>query len=203
MRIIQVGSGKENLQAEALRIFTLALQYSIKLEPEWVPRGLNQTYDYISRIIDYDDRGIDPTVFELIDSKWGPHTVDRFASKHNTKLKRFNSRFLDYNTEAVDAFTVDWHGENNYFCPPVYLVPRVLGHAQACRCIGSLVVPEWPSAAFWPLLCISEKEFRGFVVDTMYLPLSAELIVRGKAGANLFKNGLPNTNMLALRVDFC
>ena len=141
-------------------------------------------------------------MFELIESRWGPHTVDRFASKHNAKLNRFNSRFLDYNTEAVDAFTVDWQGENNYLCPPVYLVPRVLRHAQECRCVGTLVVPEWPSAAFWPLLCVSELEFQSFVVDAMYLPLIDRLIVRGKAGATLFKNGWPNTNMLALRIDF-
>ena len=202
VRIIQVGSGKENLQVEALRIFELTVRYSISLEPEWIPREQNQTADYISRIIDYDDWGIDPAVFDLIDSRWGPHTVDRFASKHNAKLNRFNSRFLDYNTEAVDAFTVDWQGENNYLCPPVYLVPRVLRHAQACRCVGSLVVPEWPSAAFWPLLCVSEWEFQSFVVDAMYLPLSDSLIVRGKAGATLFKNGWPNTNMLALRIEF-
>ena len=55
VRIIQVGSGKENLQAEALRIFELTVRYSIRLEPEWIPREQNQTADYISRIIDYDN----------------------------------------------------------------------------------------------------------------------------------------------------
>lgn len=202
VRIIQVGSRKQNLQLEAVRIFRLSIDFSIKLEPEWIPREHNEIADYLSRIIDYDDWGINQTVFSLIDRKWGPHTVDRFASKHNTKLVRFNSRYLDYCSEAVDAFTVDWNAENNYFCPPVYLVPRVLHHARACKCKGTLVVPEWPSAVFWPLLCSSEKGFDKFVVDSICLPLGPNLIVKGKAGANLFKDGTPTTNVLALRLKF-
>ena len=49
-----------------------------------------------------------------IDCFWGPHTVDRFASSYTTKIVRFNSRFWNPGTEAVDALTVDWGGENNY-----------------------------------------------------------------------------------------
>ena len=128
--------------------------------------------------------------------------MDRFASRHNTKLICFNSRYLDHGSEAVDAFTVDWSLENNYFCPPMYLVPRVLHHARLCKCEGTLVVPEWPSAVFWPLLCDNESSFAEFVVDSMYLPLSHGLIVKGKAGADLFKDGIPNTSVLALRLDF-
>ena len=63
-------------------------------------------------------------------------------------------------------------------------------------------MPEWPSAVFWPLLSDSEGTFLPFVVDSTYLPLSEELIISGRAGANLFKSGIPNTNVLALRIDF-
>lgn len=202
VRIIQVGSRKENLQLEAVKILKLSLRYCIKLEPEWIRREYNEIADYLSRIIDHDDWDISPEVFKLIDGKWGPHTIDRFASSHNTKLVRFNSRYLDSGSQAVDAFTVNWSLENNFFCPPVYLVPRVLHHARACTCKGTLVVPEWPSALFWPLLCQQGGGFHKFVVDVMVLPSSSELIVSGRSGANLFKNGMPNTNVLALRIDF-
>ena len=63
-------------------------------------------------------------------------------------------------------------------------------------------MPEWPSAVFWPLLCDNESSFAEFVVGSMYLPLSHGLIEKGKAGADLFKDGIPNTNVLALRLDF-
>uniref|UniRef100_A0A1X7T0W6 Uncharacterized protein n=1 Tax=Amphimedon queenslandica TaxID=400682 RepID=A0A1X7T0W6_AMPQE len=69
-------------------------------------------------------------IFQMIDSIWGPHTVERFANSFNNKLSRFNSLYWDIGSEAVDALTVNWQGENNYFCPPVYLIPKVLHHAM-------------------------------------------------------------------------
>ena len=56
------------------------------------------------------------------------HTIDKFASSHNTQVAWFNSRLWDFGSEAVDAFAVDWKGENNWLCPPVYFVPRVIRH---------------------------------------------------------------------------
>lgn len=117
VNIIKVGSRKEELQAEAIAIFKLAVHYNILIEPEWLPREQNEVADYLSRIVDYDDWGLSFPAFQLIESKWGPHTVDRFANSFNAKLPRFNSRFLDIGSEAVDSFTVDWGNENNYFCP--------------------------------------------------------------------------------------
>ena len=80
----------------------------------------------------------------------GAHTVDQFADFHNKQTPRFNSRCWNPGTEAVDAFTVDWHGDTNWWCPPVRLVPRVISHAQVCKVVGTLIVPCWPSAPFWP-----------------------------------------------------
>ena len=54
-RILLVGSKKPLLQAIALEVFSLSVQYQIRLEPEWIPRDLNEKADYLSRIIDYDD----------------------------------------------------------------------------------------------------------------------------------------------------
>ena len=76
VRIIQVGSRKQKLQAEALSIFKTAVKYNISLEPEWIPREENEVADYISRIIDHDDWGLGQAIFDAIDKLWGPHTVD-------------------------------------------------------------------------------------------------------------------------------
>ena len=200
--IIKVGSRKMELQSEAIDIFKLAIQNNIVIEPEWIPREQNEVADYLSRIIDYDDWGLSVPVFQLIESQWGPHTVDRFANSSNTKLPRFNSRFMDSGSEAVDAFTVNWERENNYFCPPIYLVPRLLFHARCCKCVGTLVVPEWPSAAFWPLLWDLHGCLEKFVKEYFYLPLEPGLFVEGKRGSCLFKDGIPTSKVLAMRIDF-
>ena len=200
--ILQVGSKKPHLQKIALKVLSLAIQFQIRLEPEWVPRELNEKADFLSRIIDYDDWFLNPSVFAWLDSMWGPHTVDRFADWNNCQLPRFNSRCWNPGSEAVDAFTADWRGENNWWCPPVSLVPRVIAHAQACRAEGTLIVPEWKSAPFWPLLQPVEGKFSQFVVAVKELPLSELLFVPGLSGSSLFGGSVPNTNVLAVRCDF-
>ena len=152
VHILQVGSRKPELHAIALKVLALAVQSQICIEPEWVPRELNEQADYLSRIVDYDDWFLNHTVFAELDAAWGPHTVDQFADFHNRQTPRFNSQCWNPGAEAVDAFTVNWAGENNWWYPPVALIPRVIGHAKVCKAVGTLVVPGWPSARFWPVL---------------------------------------------------
>ena len=201
-RILMVGSGKGQLQAEALKIFALSMSRAIHIEPEWIPREQNEIADYISRIVDYDDWFINPAVFAWVNEFWGPHTVDRFANNYNTQLPRFNSRFLCPRGEAVDAFTVDWSGENNWWCPPPVLIPRVVRHAELCKASGTLVVPCWESAPYWPLLCPSGEGFASFVVDYLPLPMEVNTFCPGRSGAVLFNGKAPNSAVFALRVEF-
>ena len=50
----------------------------------------------------------------------------------------------------MDAFSVDWAGENNWLVPPIYLISRTIFHLEVCGARGVLVIPKWLSAAFWP-----------------------------------------------------
>ena len=87
-------------------------------------------------------------VFIMLDVKWGPHFVDRFACSYNTKLARCNSGFHQPGTEAVDAFTPDWKHENNWLLPRVSLIVRVINHLKLCKAEGSIVFPVWKSSYF-------------------------------------------------------
>ena len=202
VRILNTGSRNPLLQQEALAIFNISIAQQVRIEPEWIPREDNQQADFISRIIDYDDWSLHPALFKGLDQKWGPHTIDRFASYFNTQLPRFNSRFWNPGSEGVDAFTCDWRGENNWWCPPVYLVPRVLRHAQITGACGTLLVPKWPSAPFWPMLFNNEGRGRlPGLLDTESIDKSQVVICPGRSGNNLFK-GNPNTDLLAIRLNF-
>lgn len=92
-------------------------------------------------------------------------------------------------------FTVNWSGENNWWCPPITLVPRLIRHTKVCGAEGTLVVLCWPSAPFWPMLA-------GFVVAVQELPLTDLLFLPGLSGAVLFNRGVPSTKVLALRCQF-
>ena len=199
VHIIKVGSKIPELQVLALSIFKTAFTNNICIEPEWLPREENQVADAFSRIIDVDDWMINPNVFAWVDSFWGPHTVDRFANCHNAQLGRFNSRFWAVGSEAVDAFIVNWAGENNWLCPPIHLVCRVLQHAKACNCSGTLIVPLWKSAPFWPMLCPDGQRFALFVKEFKELPNADNLILPGQLGSKL---PLENSVLIALRVVF-
>ena len=113
---------------------------------KWIPRDLNTKADCLSRIIDFDDYTLNDDMFRMLDVRWGPHSVDRFACSYNTKLARFNPRFYRPGTEAVDAFTQDWEHENNWLLPPVSLIVRTINHLKQCRAEGSIAVPVWKTS---------------------------------------------------------
>ena len=94
-----------------MRIFKSCICHHVRLEPEWIPHEENELTVYLSRIVDFDDWLLNPTVFLMLDNVWSPHT---FTSHYNAQLSHFISRFACPQTEAVDAFTVDWSGENNW-----------------------------------------------------------------------------------------
>ena len=102
---------------------------------------------------------------------------------------------------AVDAFTVNWAGENNCLCPPIGLSPRVLRHIQLCNAQGTLVVPWWESAPFRPILCPNDTNFAGFVVGWCELPQMEMLFILGSAGAALFDCKVPSTPVLAITIQ--
>ena len=151
-KIIQVGSMKFNLHQLAFSVFSISLEARIEFDIQWIPRSLNQQADYLSKIIDYDDWEITPELFELLERRFGPHTVDCFADYCNFKVQTFYSRFWSPGSAGIDAFSQNWSGENALLVPPVPLASRILTFMHNCKATGTLVVPYWPSAPFWPLL---------------------------------------------------
>ena len=163
VRVVQYGSKKPDLQTEALAIFSTCLQQHniIKIEPDQ-----NEQADYISRLVDYDDWMLNPEIFHLLDAMWRPHTIDRFANMFNNQLVRFNLRFgtpprKQWMLLPVTGLVKITGGAQ---CPPLYLVPRVLRHAQNTKAQGTLIIPNGFSSPFWPLLFPTGTEPAEFVI---------------------------------------
>ena len=117
----------------------------IHIDPKWIP---NELANYYSRLVNFDDYRLNPAIFRWLNSLWGLHSIDRFANPHNAQIKQFNARFWTPGSEAIDAFTCNWEGENNWWFPPVYLVPRIIRHAQNTKASGTLIILQWLSAPF-------------------------------------------------------
>ena len=50
--------------------------------------------------------------FQLLDYRWGPHTVDLFASNANNQCARFFSLHWCRGSSGINAFGQQWEGEN-------------------------------------------------------------------------------------------
>ena len=200
--IVSKGSTKTVLQELALDIFSACLKFNVNIDMVWIPRSENDRADYLSIICDHDDWGISDVIFELVESLWGPHEVDWFASDHNYKLVIFYSRFWNVYSTGIDAFTVDWHGANGLFVPPIFLITRILKYMKQCNAVGTLIVPCWRSASFWPMLCPGGDGFIDQVKGYIYLPTKKEFYSPGKSNKAIFGNVDLTFRMLALRIDF-
>lgn len=197
-KIVEIGSMKLDLHSLAIRIFQYCALKNIKLEIEWIPRSDNEQADAISRIIDLDDWQISEEFFELIQNKWGPHTIDCFATYYNTKLPKFYSRFWNPGAHGVDFFVQCLDGENCLVVPPVNLISRALHYMHVQSAIGTLVTPLWPSAVFWPLI---DHKYKRFVVNYVCAEGKSAL----KLGRN--RNSLLGSShfsglVIAFRCDF-
>ncbi|XP_072030100.1 LOW QUALITY PROTEIN: uncharacterized protein [Amphiura filiformis] len=188
--VVNKGSMVEELLQLSLNIFEFCMQHCISLEVQWVPRDQNARADEISREIDFDDWGVSPQFFQFIDNIWGPHTVDRFADELNTRLPKFNSKYWTPCVQHVDAFACDWRAENNWLVPPTYLVGDVLRHLRSCHAEGTLVIPAWPSAPFWPLLFSQHSSFSKLVKDEedkQYKSTLSEILKASRASSTAYK----------------
>lgn len=125
--------------------------------------------------------GVSPLRFlTKLNYSYGPYTLDRFATNYNTKCKRFNSRWWCPGTLGIDAFKQNWEGETNWIVPPPSLICECLKKFQEEEVKGTLIVPIWESAVFWPLLLnLKEKLFS--TTGTLDQPRTVE-VGRGDNG---------------------
>lgn len=197
--IVKKGSNKDHLQLLALEIYELCVQENIRLALKWIPREMNKEADEISKYLDTDDWRVTDAFFEEIDSKWGPHTVDRFANRENTKLPRFNSKFHSPDSEHVDTFSTAWNNENNLLVPPVKMIPRVLKKLFNSPTVGSLVVPLWKSQGFWAML--NSTRYKWMVKEQIIIENGKRILQRSEIPFMILTAEKYKGAMIALRMD--
>ena len=131
----------------------------------------------------------------LMDAKW--LTVVRFTLHYRFQVSLFNLRLACSRSKAIDSF--------NWVCPST--VPRALRHMQSCKAREMLIVPEWSSAIYWPLLCNKCKKFACFNGEVFVLPKIKDLIIEGSGQKEVYKrkpsafSGRPWFNILATKLD--
>ena len=104
-------------------------------------------------------------------------TIDLFASRINTQLKRFYAFRPDPEAEAIDAFSLDWAGLDFYAIPPFICIGRFLQKIKLDKATGILIVPDWPNQSWYHLFSsmILQDVILYHRKDLLYLPNSMEL----------------------------
>ena len=195
--ILQVGSKKPDLQAIAVNIHDICDKKHIAVQPIWVPRDQNQMADSLSRVPDKDDWGLNEKVFHDLQKRYGAHEIDLFATHYNTQCQKFYSKFWCPGSSGVDAFAFSWSEGNNGLVPPPKLITKALQKCVCDRARTTIVIPEWKSAPFWPLISLYSSRIR----DIHTLP-RGNLIVSGRTSKGIFCKRPLDFNMLAIRFEF-
>lgn len=181
--ILKVGSRKPYLHDVAIKVYDVCRKNNVLLVPKWLPRADNSEADYLSRCTDSDDWSVQNWLYETLDVKWGPHTCDRFACDYNTKCPNFNSKYWSPGTYGIDAFAVQWSGENNWAVPPPRLAVRCVTKIRKDNCTCTLVVPVWKSAPYWPFIFPDGHNKAKYIHDVhMFEPGLLTQRGRGKNG---------------------
>jgi hypothetical protein len=199
--ILRNGSRRIHLHNISRRIFDICLELGVRLEIEWIPRDQNAIADHLSHFVDWDDWQVENWVFQILETNWGPHTVDRFANSENKKTLRFTSKVWYPGCVGVDAFANSWKNENNWIVPPVNLIGRSLQHLFLSRARGTFVVPFWRSAKFWPILQAFRVKHALYVKGQCMFSPDRPLIIPGTQPCSVFSDSF-RSPLLALHCDF-
>ena len=120
--------------------------------------------------------------------------VDLFASRINFQYQDYFSYKADPDAVAVDAFSVSWTNLKFYAFPPFSMILRMLSKIKREKATGIIIVPEWHTQVWWPLLLNLLK------ADPWRLPRRFT-VLQLPARPDLVHPLLPKLQLLACRVS--
>ena len=108
--------------------------------------------DKYSRVKNIDTEWeLSSSAYNKIVECFGSPNIDLFASRSNKKCEVYCSRGWDPECFQIDAFTLNWSNWYFYAFPPFSIILKILRKVVEDKAEGILVVPDWPSQAWYPL----------------------------------------------------
>lgn len=91
--------------------------------------------------------------FKKIQEQWRPLKINAFATRANTRLRRFWGLNPDPQAEATNAWRQRWLKTGIYLHSPWKLIPKALRKLKADRVkTAVLITPSWQSQFWWPMV---------------------------------------------------
>jgi hypothetical protein len=76
---------------ELRKLWELIDTNNISIRARYIRSAANVWADKLSRKTDRDDWQLNPRIFTYLDSSWGPHSIDMFATQGNSQLPRYHT----------------------------------------------------------------------------------------------------------------
>lgn len=121
----------------------------VTLRAEYLPSALNCWADRLSRTPGSTDWSLSQRGFERLERRFGPHTLDLFATAENTNCGRFYSLLPSPGAAAVDAMQQPWTDDNCWCNPPFNLLGPVVHKIVRSHAQVTLVAPRWEAQPWW------------------------------------------------------
>lgn len=138
----------------AKQIWQWAMERRLWISAAHVPGIYNEKADAESRKFEiHTEWMLNKIKFLEIHSHYDFHVnVDLFASRVNKQIQKFVSYRPDPECYAVDAFSIPWSNLQFYAFPPFICITKALNKIIRDEATGIIVVPNWPTQAWYPLL---------------------------------------------------
>ena len=134
----------------AKEIWEWAMARNIWLSAAHIPGRNNVSADALSRKFSMElEWMFSKQVFQKILSRFNNLEIDLFASRLNAQLQNYVSWRPDPMAKHIDAFTVNWSQYAFYAFPPFCLISRCVQKIVQERATGVLIIPMWPSQAYF------------------------------------------------------
>ena len=174
------GSKSKQCNDIARHMWLFAKEGDLWLSSAYIKGSLNVIADRRSRSFDRElEWKLNPKVFtDILSCLKVNCEIDLFASRINCQLKTFVSYKPDPETYAVDAFTLPWNELKFYAFPPFSIICRVLQKVSEDSATGVILVPFWPTQAFFPILLRMLISFPVFIDRSpglLHLPSQPQL----------------------------
>lgn len=112
------GTCSPQLMDLAAEIWSYCLETGNRLRTTYVPSQFNPADAPSCRMNMQLEWSISQKFFQELDSQWGPHKVDLFASKTNAKLRQYVSWKPEPQALVHDALNISWKNRAGYTSAP-------------------------------------------------------------------------------------
>ena len=192
--LVCMGEPSKQISDIAMCIWSFSIENIISISSKHLPGIENEAADRLSRVKCQYEWRLHHKVFKLLEFKWGPFTVDRFASLSSAQIPTYNSWYLDPMTSGVDAFSQNWANRHNFINALLRLMSKVLDKIVVDKAVATIISLAWPAQPWFQKLkaiCVSPP---------LKLPKSKYICIPLNTDKpEPLKN--PNWRLLAWRVD--